>query len=230
MMIFLFSKCRVASSSTPLLIVAVSTWLLLVSACTTPPSHIAERPATDTVYVVAHGWHAGVALPVRHADTLLAGPLAGASAQYVEVGWGDRRYYPADSPGIGTLVQAGLWPTPSTVHVVSVPRRVPEYFRANDIVAIPTPDSLMQRVTEYFLAAMEYDRDGGFVEVADGLYGASYFFGGVERYHAFNNCNHWVARALRLIGCEVSVFQSLTLGSLMRQARACGVVYDRSGA
>jgi uncharacterized protein (TIGR02117 family) len=197
--------------------------------CSTPPSGVAERSALDTVYVVSHGWHAGVTVPVEYGDTLLTGPLANARARHVEVGWGDRYYYPDPSPSLGTLLRAGLWPSPSSVHVVAVPSEVPAYFRANDVIAIPTPDSLMRELRAYLLDAFARDEGGSTVPHHESRYGEGHFFKGVERYHAFNNCNHWVARALRVIGCEVSVFQSLTLGSLMRQARACGVVYDRGG-
>lgn len=194
--------------------------------CTTPPAHVAQRPAADTVYIVAHGWHAGITLPIRYADGLLEGPLSDVRAQHVEVGWGDRHYYPDPSPSMGTLLRAGLLPSASALHVVAVPRAVPDYFRINDVIAIPTPDSLFPQLRAYLLDAFARDDDGSFIEVADGRYGASHFFKGHETYHVFNNCNHWVARALQTIGCEVSVFQSLTLESLMRQARACGVTHE----
>jgi uncharacterized protein (TIGR02117 family) len=202
--------------------------ILILSACSTPPSHVAGRPAQDTVYIVAHGWHAGVTIPVAYGEGLLQGPLEGSAAEHVEVGWGDRYYYPDPEPSLGTLLRAALWPSSSTLHVVAVPYAVPEYFRRNEIVAIPTPDSLLIQLRAYLLDAFARDEDGAFVPHEDARYGDGHFFKGTERYHVFNNCNHWVARALRAIGCEVSVFQSLTLGSLMRQAEACGKTYQRS--
>jgi uncharacterized protein (TIGR02117 family) len=202
---------------------------LVVAGCSTPPPGVADRPATDTVYVVAHGWHAGVTIPIEFAEGLLQEPIQHTGPRHLEIGWGDRGYYPDSSPSLGTLLRAGIIPSPSTLHVVAVPTAVPEYFRVHDIIAIPTPDSLLNDLRAYLLAAFKTGEDGLFIPHDEPLYGAGHFYKGTERYHAFNNCNHWVARALRTIGCEVSVFRSLTLGSLMQQARACGVSYRRSG-
>jgi hypothetical protein len=37
-------------------------------------------------------------------------------------------------------------------------------------------------------------------ELGPGLYGPSLFYRGVETFHVFNLCNHWVARLLSATG------------------------------
>ncbi|MFO7315144.1 DUF2459 domain-containing protein, partial [Rhodothermus marinus] len=51
-----------------------------------------------------------------------------------------------------------------------------------------------------------------------GLYGReSFFYAAHGRYHLFNNCNHWVARALRAAGLPVHPGRTLTIRDLWRQ-------------
>jgi uncharacterized protein (TIGR02117 family) len=176
------------------------------------------EPATITLHVVNHGWHTGIVL--RRADLPAGAWPASADfphAESLEVGWGDRDYYPARDPGIGTALDALLLPTPGVLHVVGFSGPVQAYFPASEIVTLRVTRAGLAALATYFQASHERDQAGRLVTLGPGLYGDSRFYGSVERFHLFSTCNAWTARALRAAGLPVG--SSLTAGGLMAEAR-----------
>jgi uncharacterized protein (TIGR02117 family) len=214
-------------------------WLLLLAARCHLPRRVAapaEGPdSTSAIYLVRHGWHAGVA--VRRAD-LQAAPDAAASplrsvletfpdARYLEVGWGEARYYPGETRGVWGAVRAGAWPTASVLHVVPVSGPVTAAFRPNTIVRIPVGPGELEALTQYVSASFAVDDAGRPVRATDGFYPGSQFYRSGLTYHVFNNCNHWAAAALEAAGCDTAPRWTLTVGQVVRQAEACGTLVQR---
>ncbi len=188
------------------------------------------RVAPDTsghdVWLVRHGWHAGVTLRLSDLnDFRWPGRETRAGARYVEVGWGDAAYYTDPSPGLWALLRAGLWPTPSVLHVTALPHPPDVYFPESEIIRLRITRSGLDSLLE--MVANEYLLDEGRIQpVARALYGDGWFYEARGTYHLFNNCNHWVARLLRTAGLPMA--SSLTVGGLMAQARRIGAVVRRS--
>lgn len=217
--------------------VEVSRHLLLFSGRTVPAlllllllaAHAPATAAPDSVLVVRHSWHPGILIPMPAAEPLLVGNLRDARPRYVEVGWGDRGYYPDPNPGFWTLLRAALWPTPSVIQIVAVNRPVEHFAPEGPIIAVTLPDSLRDDLLAFVLDELTLE-DGDPIDVAPSLYGDGRFFAADRRYHVLHNSNQWAARALRLIGCDLSVWQSLTVELLLSQVEACGtVIRDASG-
>jgi uncharacterized protein (TIGR02117 family) len=179
--------------------------------------------STRTVFLVEHGWHAGIMF--RRADV-----APGAwrvledfpDARYVEVGWGDADYYQAANPGAGTLLKAGLWPTSSVLHVATFRRPPTEVFRGRTIIRIPVSEAGFDALLSFIRNEHARGPDGQPVTLGPGWYGESRFYKATTRYHALNNCNTWAARALRVVGCSMAPARALTVRSLLAQARDCG--------
>ena len=198
--------------------------LVFAAACAAAPAvpTTIDEPAR-TIYVVSHGWHAGIVLrtaDVTPARWSVVGDFP--DAEYLEVGWGDRHYYPAHDPSLWLAVRAALWPSDSVLHVVGFRGPVERYFPASDIVEL----RLSARGLEDLIAALQashaVDTGRRPVALGPGLYGDSRFYASRERFHLFNTCNVWTARMLRTAG--VSVSMSLTAGDLMAQLQQHGRV------
>lgn len=182
------------------------------------------RAQERAFYVVAHDWHASLVLSRAEVpDAVWPEQQDFPEAAYLEVGWGDARFYQAPEPGLGTTLRAGLWPTPSVLHVVGFRRPVEQYFSHSEVVRIVVSEEALEGVATYIHGAYAQDEAGNPVVLGSGLYGESRFYQANERYHAFNNCNVWVARALKRAGCSIGG-QPLTVKKLMAQVRACGEV------
>ena len=203
-----------------LLLLLVGWALLLVARCHLPRQ--AVRPTADStsaIYVVQHGWHAGVAL--RRADIPDSwGPALNdfPGARYLEVGWGEARYYPGHTRGLWGMARAGLWPTGSVLHVVPVDGAVEATFPQNAIVRIPVGRSELEALGRFVAASLTDDT----AAIEPGFYPGSQFYRSPLSYHAFNNCNHWAAAALEAAGCDTAPRWTFTVGTVMRQAQACG--------
>jgi uncharacterized protein (TIGR02117 family) len=217
-------------------------WLvLLATRCHLPRQAVAPAGApnhTSAVYLVRHGWHAGIA--VRHADLQTASDAAAsplrsvltafADTRYLEVGWGEARYYPGETRGVWGAVRAGAWPTESVLHVVPVPGAVPATFGANTIVRIPVGPDELAALAQYMAASFAPAPSGAATPVADGFYPGSRFYRSGLSYHVFNNCNHWAAGALEAAGCDTTPRWTFTVGQVVRQAQACGTLVQRRAA
>lgn len=204
-------------------------WVLLLTArCHLPRQ--ASRPTPDStsaVYVVRHGWHAGIA--VRRADVPdETWPALDdlPDAAYLEVGWGEADYYPARDPGTGTLLQAGLWPTESVLHVVPVPTSVTATFPQHTIVRVPVGAAELEALVAFIAESFAEDAS----VVADGHYPGSRFYASGLSYHAANNCNHWAAAALEAAGCDTAPRWTFAVGQVVEQALACGTLVQRRPA
>jgi len=175
------------------------------------------------LYVVTHGWHTGLAMRSSDIDFERWRPLPHpARARYIEIGWGDRDYYPAPGFNPWYAFKALAWPTPSVLHVVGFDAPPAHTFPASEVVELRLgPDAF-----EHLLAHIAASFEPHATPVAPGLY-ASAFHPSHDKFHLFNTCNLWVARALRTAGIDVR--SSIRTEGLMQQLRplktslwACG--------
>lgn len=214
-----------------ILLLVMAGWLLLLATrCHLPRQTVSPTPdSTSAIYVVQHGWHAGIA--VRRSDvpdhrwpTLEDLP----DARYLEIGWGEAKYYPGMTRGVWGMMRAGLWPTGSVVHAVPVPDSVSGSFPRNRIVRVPVGPTELDALAAYVAASFAGDGDDSIRPVAVGLYVGSHFYPSSLTYHAFNNCNHWAAGALEAAGCDTAPRWTFTVGQVMRQARDCGTLVQET--
>jgi uncharacterized protein (TIGR02117 family) len=199
---------------------------ILLGACAAPGKN--SVPAEDAVarkpvYLVSHGWHSGIV--VRRAD-LPAGVWPESAdfpeAEYLEIGWGDRDFYPAAEFGWGIALKAALWPTPSVLHMVGFSGPVTDYFPHSEVVELELSQRDFERLSGF--VHNRFDRNGAprAIRLRAGLYGQSAFYPARGKFHLFNTCNVWTARALRTAGLPVTPFYAITTDSLMSQVRQSG--------
>lgn len=215
-----------------LLLVLLAGWgLLLATRCRLPRQTVAPSTGLDStsaVYLVRHGWHAGIAL--RYADVAGDGwPILDAfpDARYLELGWGEADYYPGPSRGVWGTARAGVWPTGSVVHVVPIEDPVPERFDRHTIVRIPVEPAELDALRTYVAESFARTDTGAALPAAAGYYANSRFYRSDLPYHVFNNCNHWAAGALEAAGCDTSPRWTLTVGQVVHQATDCGTLVQR---
>jgi uncharacterized protein (TIGR02117 family) len=213
-----------------ILLALVGWGLLLAARCHLPRQTTTPSPdSTSAIYVVRHGWHAGIAL--RRADLSAdAWPVLDAfpEARYLEVGWGEKRYYPGHTRGVWGALRAGAWPTSSVLHIVPIARSVPASFPKNTIARVPVDATELAALTRYVAESFATDADT--LAAGPGLYPDSQFYRSGLTYHVFNNCNHWAAGALEAAGCDTAPRWTLTVGRVLRQAQRCGTLVQQRDA
>jgi uncharacterized protein (TIGR02117 family) len=194
---------------------------LAVQACAAPgpaPDLPREGEPAVKIYLVAHDWHTGIVL--RRADIphgLWPETRDFPQAEYLEVGWGDREYYPAPEPGLWMTLKAAFWPTPSALHVVAVHGPVAAFFPRSEVVELAIRPEGMERLARYIDDAHERAGAPVAARIAPAQYGEGWFYAARETFHLLRTCNVWTARALRAAG--VPVRDAITSRGIMSQAR-----------
>jgi uncharacterized protein (TIGR02117 family) len=175
------------------------------------------------VYLVSHDWHTGIV--VRRADLPAAAWPESEDfpdAEYLEVGWGDRDYYQSREPGAWLTLKAAFWPTPSVLHIAGFSGPVAGYFPHSEVIELNLSQRGFERLSGFVHDS--FDRDGAArsARLGPGLYGQSGFYPAREKFHLFNTCNVWTARALRAAGLPVTSYFAITTDNVMSQARRFG--------
>lgn len=196
---------------------------LLCSACAVPTKDtqlLAQKEPSASIYVVNHGKHAG--LIVRRADIPQglwpeSGDFPG--TDYLEVGWGDWDYYQADAPGLWLTLKAALWPTASVLHVVGVKGSVADRFAGFEVIRLDLARSGFARLADYIHRSFARHGAEKAAPVGPRLYGDNLFYPARGKFHIFNTCNAWLARALEAAGYPMGIFRPVTADQLVAKVR-----------
>jgi uncharacterized protein (TIGR02117 family) len=218
-------RCRPARRVSPLVSALVAT-ILLASGCLSPTANSSTQSSgepTITFWIVDHGWHTSIVVRRGDVDRARWPELDDFSgATLVEVAWGDREFYMATSPTSGLAIKAAVVTSGSVLHVVGLTAPVTGYFAASEVVAIRPSRRGFDALADFVHAEYQRDRDGAPLRLGQSLYGSGWFYGARSRYHLFNTCNTWVARALGRAGLAVETAGVVTASDVMRQVRPLG--------
>lgn len=209
---------RYTSLCWPVLLTA----FLGLMACRPVPAPPNLHELTHEVYLVSHGRHAGIALYRADLQAAAWPALDTLDAlgmpRYVEVGWGDAGFYPADALTLVDGARALFWPTDSVLHLVGVHRPLPEAFPRSTIVRMEVSAVGFARLVDFITAHHAETLD----PVAHSLYHRGYFFPADRRYHFFYNSNRWSGEALERAGVPIASSIILFEHQLMAQAERYG--------
>jgi uncharacterized protein (TIGR02117 family) len=182
---------------------------------------------TVRVFVVSHGYHAGIVLPRvtlaeeafrRGYAALIAVSTRFAAFPFLEMGWGDEGFY-RSVPTIASLTvpmaaRALFLPgNRSVVHVVGLSYPPRAAFPAADIIALDLSakgfDRTLGRIDATFAPTAGVPAD----DAGPGLYGPSRFYRARGTFNIFHVCNHWLADLLDAAGVPtVPVLATLPAG------------------
>jgi len=215
---------------------AIVAALLIVAALATarrgdrslwPPP--AGTPTTE-VFVVSHGYHAGMIVPraalaeaTSRRGLAALGTVAARFAGFdrLEIGWGDEGFYrevpTARSLTVALALRALFRPgNPSVLHVVGVSSDPRAAFPNSDLVRLDLGEAGFARLADTLDASFARGEGGLPVELGPGLYGTSLFFRANGAFHLFNVCNHWLADLLDAAGVPTApVAATLPYGLLL---------------
>ena len=114
------------------------------------PCHPADTSAESlrSIYVVRRGWHTGIAVRARDWPEVHAPLLADLPpSEYVEFGWGDASYYPAEEKTLWMLLSAVFGPSPSVMEVTALDSLWLEATAGDDVVEVRLSEDGFRRLT-----------------------------------------------------------------------------------
>jgi uncharacterized protein (TIGR02117 family) len=168
---------------------------------------------TVRVFVVSHGYHAGIVLPrgsladaaSRRGDAaLIAVATRFAVFPFLEIGWGNEEFYRSvptiASVTIPMAARALFLPgNPSVLHGLSSSPRAA--FPLADIIALDVSPEGFERMLARIDATFAPTGTGAPVDDAGaGLYGPSLFYRAHGTFNILHVCNHWLADLLDAAG------------------------------
>ena len=194
----------------------------LAAGCAMPAAE--REPARSgplhAVWVVDHGWHTAIVVRRDQVDPALWPEVRDfLGAPLVEVAWGDRDFYMARNATGWLAVKAAFFTSGSVLHIGGLNESTLAGFPAGAVVELAVPRTGFDAMTRFFHDEYQSDGAGRPARLERGLDGTSWFYAARSRYHLFNTCNTWVARALRQAGLDVTPAGTVTAGGVMQQAR-----------
>jgi uncharacterized protein (TIGR02117 family) len=189
-----------------------------------------DAPTTE-VFVVSHGYHAGIVVPraalvdqASRRGLSALGYIATRFADFdrLEIGWGDEGFYREVSTAVSltmALAMRALFRpgNPSVLHVVGVNGDPRAMFASSDLVRVDLSGAGFARLADMLDATFARGQ-GRFEpeELGPGLYGMSLFFRANGTFHLFHVCNHWIADLLDAAGIPTApVLATLPAGLLL---------------
>ena len=199
--------------------------IFLIGGCLGPvkelyPENIEER--TVPLYIVSHGWHAGIAIESEYIQHMLPEHSSIPEAKILKFGWGDSRYYSDPDAGFWLMMRAAMLPTRSTLHVVGIDMPIDRYFFNSRIIKIQITAEGAEELGRFISDRFYRNSDGDIQFQTDGLYTNSAFFKARGFYYMPKTSNAWTARALRQTGYPITPVYGLTSGNVMKQASKDG--------
>ena len=197
--------------------------LIFLTGCATSPrankisvmNHVARD---QRVHVVSHGWHTGIILETENLNHLIPS-LAKRfpDCDYYEVGWGDAGFYQAEKITAKITLNAVFLPSETVVHVVGFKGDPADVFPNSEIRDVSLSGEGMRSLSAFVQSSFARDDTGKLKMLGHGLYGDSQFYEGHGKYHLFNGCNKWTAKALCSGGLEIDPRFKLSAASVMNE-------------
>jgi uncharacterized protein (TIGR02117 family) len=170
------------------------------------------------ILVTSNGWHSGIVL-ARADAAAIPETMDFPDASYFEFGWGDAVYYPTPQPNLG-LALGAMFPGPAVLHLAGLPDHPARVFPSARVVRVTLSKAALAQLIAHLAAAFERSGEPRVRPSAEGLYPFSRFYPATGRFHAFNTCNTWTARALQSAGLAIEPEGVQTASELMARLDA----------
>ena len=196
-------------------------WLVACTAAPLlPPADGAPR--ISNIFVVSNGWHTAIVVPRAElaATGLLPEVDQYSAAAFLEIGWGDRVYYPARNKTLGMTLSAVFIRTPAVMHLAGRPRAPGRTDTDSEVMRVALTEDGFRHLVRAIAGEFERLEGASAKPVSPGLYSDSHFYNARGTFHLFNTCNNWTARMLRAGGVRLSPSGIVTADELMARLRA----------
>jgi uncharacterized protein (TIGR02117 family) len=197
--------------------------LIFLTGCATLPRasrdfSLVNAERDQRIYVASHGWHTGIILERGNLNPLIPS-LAERfpAADYYEIGWGDSGFYQASKITTGITLNAVFLPSDAVVHLVGFEGDPIDHFNTSDVQDVFISTKGMKSLCAFIESSFARDKTGKPKKLSKGLYGDSQFYEGQGKYHLFNGCNKWTAKALYSGGVEIEPLFKISSSSVMNE-------------
>jgi len=169
-----------------------------------------------TIYVIKHGWHTGIVIRKDDVYPLFPELIKNhPNAYFIEISWGDKKYFMAPEDDLFLALRAALWPTNSVVRILGYSEGYFEKLPGRNIEPLKLPKNDFERMIRFLKANFSKDEGGSLIQVGK----SNNYYLSNKKYWGIRTCNYWIAKALKKGSFPVRPFFSLTSGSVMKRVQ-----------
>ncbi len=168
-------------------------------------NYIQDNNRNGEFFVLQAGWHTGIVLRTKDVSPADWPEVVNYLRHtYVDIGWGDERFYQAEGSPTILAARAALIPTTSVIHIVPFSVHPLNLYSGENylkrVEATPQQFSELCRII-----SESFERDESRSPIESRVNESSQnFFKAKGKYHIFNTCNTWVVRCLKDAGFDVN--------------------------
>jgi hypothetical protein len=182
---------------------------ILVLFFNTSPRLTAQETFPDTsgysLFFIKEAWHTGIVLQTSRVDPEIWPQIKDfLDYEWIDVGWGEEIFYLDPDPGVREAVLALFYRTPSTLRVEGFNYSIKRYVGLSDKAGhISVTKEKFDQLSAFIARYYELDEDGNAKILHRYRNDQIIYYASIGKYHLFNTCNTWVAKALKHIGFNV---------------------------
>jgi len=175
-----------------------------------------EKNKKVIIYITNHGWHTGIVIPAdenytkKRLDFLYD---RFQNPKFFELGWGDKGFYQSNEITTKLTLKAMFWASDTVMHIVAFDENPKFYFAQSEIIKLELELKNYLPLLEFIKNSFYFEN--GVKKLKTGLYGDSQFYEAVGKYHLFNTCNVWTAKALKSANFKIYPNTKLTASSII---------------
>jgi hypothetical protein len=139
--------------------------------------------------------------------------------KYVDVGWGDEKFYQVPGYPFFIAARAVLFPTQSVLRVFPYDTPIlSAYFEDSRILRIQVNRQVLNKLSRFVSESYQRNEKGE-AQLSRLYENNNHYFLATRNYHLFFTCNTWVALAWKESGFDVRSFFVIYAKQLFRQLR-----------
>jgi uncharacterized protein (TIGR02117 family) len=215
-----------------ILIFTLLTLQMLINSSCSGNEMLAEGGESNTdsrqypVYIVNNNLHTGIVIPVNSESSQIVSALKYfTSFQFVDIGWGEEKFYQDPDDNFCMGARAILLPNTSVLRVEGCSTFAEGVISWSDYtVKFNLSQDQYIKMLTFIEQSFTKGEDNELLITSKKHSGEIIFFKSVYSYHLFNTCNTWVAEALQFAGLKVSPFFIITDTQLYNEIKDQGTV------
>jgi len=172
------------------------------------------------IFVVQEDWHTGIIFKTNDVDSTIWPEIVHyQNKKFVDVGWGDEKFYQVPGYPVFVAARAVLFPTQSVLRIF--PYNTPilsAYFENSRILKFNITRQELDSLSKFIAESYKRDENGN-AHISELYDNNDYYFLANRKYHLFRTCNTWVALVFKESGFDVRSFFVLYGKQLLRQLR-----------
>jgi uncharacterized protein (TIGR02117 family) len=169
------------------------------------------------VCIIQERWHTGIVLKTSDVPSTIFQEIENyTSHTYIELSWGDEKYYQLPSPGISIGAKALFWPTQAVIRISAFSRDINQYYADATILEIPMNKEEFFQLCRFLAESFERSKEGK-IQPSTFYRNSNTFFLAKRKYSLLRTCNTWVVLGIKESGFDVTSFLAITANQLFRR-------------